>query len=79
MPSTGHRPARTYRSAAEKLRLIHPVRGGTSVYDASMPQVSTLGDAHIGFEGFGQIGRYAWNLFRAFDSSGSAGGGHDRR
>jgi hypothetical protein len=63
----------------EKLRLIHPARGRTSVYDASMPQVSTLGDAHIGFEGFGQIGRYAWNLFRAFDSSGSAGGGHDRR
>jgi phosphoglycerate dehydrogenase-like enzyme len=42
----------------------------TSVYDASIPQSSTLGDAHIGFVGFGHIGRYTWNLFRAFGCTG---------
>ena len=45
----------------------------TSVYDASIPQAGTLGDAHIGFVGFGHIGRYAWNLFRAFGCSGVGG------
>jgi phosphoglycerate dehydrogenase-like enzyme len=50
----------------------------TSVYDASMPQVRTLGDAHIGFVGFGHIGRYTWNLFRAFGCSGSAVTGSGR-
>ncbi len=29
----------------------------TSVYDPAIPQPSTLGDAHIGFVGFGHIGR----------------------
>ncbi len=44
----------------------------TSVYDASIPQAGTLGDAHIGLVGFGHIGQHAWNLFRAFGCSGSA-------
>ena len=50
----------------------------TSVYDASIPQAGTLGDAHIGFMGFGHIGRHAWNLFRAFGCSGSAVTGSGR-
>jgi phosphoglycerate dehydrogenase-like enzyme len=50
----------------------------TSVYDASIPQAGTLGDAHIGFVGFGHIGRYAWNLLRAFGCSGSAVTGSGR-
>jgi phosphoglycerate dehydrogenase-like enzyme len=50
----------------------------TSVYDAAIPQAGTLGDAHIGFVGFGHIGRYAWNLFRAFGCSGSAVTGSGR-
>jgi len=57
------------------------LRGGvwaTSVYDASIPQASTLGGAHIGFVGFGHIGRCAWNLFRAFGCHGSAVTGSGR-
>ena len=50
----------------------------TSVYDASIPKAGTLGDAHIGFVGFGHIGRYAWNLFRAFGCSASAVTGSGR-
>jgi phosphoglycerate dehydrogenase-like enzyme len=50
----------------------------TSVYDAAIPQASTLGTAHIGFIGFGHIGRHAWNLFRAFGCSGSAVTGSGR-
>jgi phosphoglycerate dehydrogenase-like enzyme len=50
----------------------------TSVYDTSIPQSGTLGDARIGFVGFGHIGRYAWNLFRAFGCSGSAVTGSGR-
>jgi phosphoglycerate dehydrogenase-like enzyme len=50
----------------------------TSVYDASIPQTDTLAEAHIGFVGFGHIGRCAWNLFRAFGSSGSAVTGSGR-
>jgi phosphoglycerate dehydrogenase-like enzyme len=50
----------------------------TSVYDASIPQAATLGDARIGFVGFGHIGRYAWNLFRTFGCSGSAVTGSGR-
>ncbi len=50
----------------------------TSVHDASIPQASTLGDAHVGFVGFGHIGRYAWKLFRAFGCSGSAVTGSGR-
>jgi phosphoglycerate dehydrogenase-like enzyme len=44
----------------------------TSVYDREIPQPSTLGAAHIGFVGFGHIGRCAWNLFRAFGCTGAA-------
>lgn len=50
----------------------------TSVYDTAIPQAGTLGDAHIGFVGFGHIGRCAWNLFRAFGCSGSAVTGSGR-
>ena len=50
----------------------------TSVYDASIPQPGTLGDAHIGFIGFGHIGRCAWDLFRAFGCHGSAVTGSGR-
>lgn len=44
----------------------------TSVYDAAIPQADTLGDAHVGFVGFGHIGRTAWNLLRAFGCTGTA-------
>jgi phosphoglycerate dehydrogenase-like enzyme len=43
----------------------------TSVYDAAIPQPRALGGAHIGFVGFGHIGRRAWNLFRAFGCTGA--------
>ena len=47
-------------------------RWATSVYDAAIPQASALGDARIGFVGFGHIGQRAWNLFRAFGCTGVA-------
>ena len=50
----------------------------TSVYDPSIPQLPALGDARIGFVGFGHIGRQAWNLFRAFGCSGAAVTGSGR-
>jgi phosphoglycerate dehydrogenase-like enzyme len=50
----------------------------TSVYDSSISQAGTLGDAHIGFVGFGHIGQCAWNLFRAFSCNGSAVTGSGR-
>jgi phosphoglycerate dehydrogenase-like enzyme len=50
----------------------------TSVYDAVIPQTSTLGDAHIGFVGFGHIGQHAWHLFRTFGCSASAVTGSGR-
>jgi phosphoglycerate dehydrogenase-like enzyme len=50
----------------------------TSVYDPSIPQPSTLGDAHIGFVGFGHIGQRAWNLFRAFGCTGASVTGSGR-
>jgi phosphoglycerate dehydrogenase-like enzyme len=57
------------------------LRGGswaTSVHDAAIPQSSALGDARIGFVGFGHIGQRAWNLFRAFGCAAAAvtGSGH---
>jgi phosphoglycerate dehydrogenase-like enzyme len=50
----------------------------TSVYDPAIPQASTLGDARVGFVGFGHVGRCAWKLFRAFGCSGSAVTGSGR-
>jgi phosphoglycerate dehydrogenase-like enzyme len=50
----------------------------TSVHDASIPQAGTLGEARVGFVGFGHIGRYAWKLFRAFGCHGSAVTGSGR-
>jgi phosphoglycerate dehydrogenase-like enzyme len=44
----------------------------TSVYDRSIQQPPTLGDARIGFVGFGHIGACSWNLLRAFGCSGAA-------
>lgn len=50
----------------------------TSVYDAAIPQPRALGGAHIGFVGFGHIGRRAWNLLRAFGCTGAAVTGSGR-
>ncbi len=50
----------------------------TSVYDTAIPQPSTLQDAKIGFVGFGHIGQRAWNLFRAFGSTGAVVTGSGR-
>ena len=44
----------------------------TSVYDNTIPQARTLGDAHIGFVGFGHIGMRSWNLLRAFGCTAAA-------
>ena len=48
------------------------------MYDQAIPQPSTLADARIGFVGFGHIGQRAWNLFRAFGSTGAAVTGSGR-
>lgn len=50
----------------------------TSVYDAVIPQPGTLRGARVGFVGFGHIGQCAWNLFRAFGSTGAAVTGSGR-
>lgn len=50
----------------------------TSVYDQAIPQPSALADARIGFVGFGHIGQRAWDLFRAFGSTGAAVTGSGR-
>jgi phosphoglycerate dehydrogenase-like enzyme len=50
----------------------------TSVYDPAIPQPPALGDARIGFVGFGHIGRHAWSLFRAFGCTGTAVTGSGR-
>lgn len=50
----------------------------TSVYDPAKPQPCALGGAHIGFVGFGHIGRRAWELLRAFGCTGAAVTGSGR-
>ncbi len=50
----------------------------TSVYDSRRPQLPALGNAFIGFVGFGHIGRQAWELFRAFGCRGAAVTGSGR-
>jgi phosphoglycerate dehydrogenase-like enzyme len=50
----------------------------TSVYDDAIPQSKTLREARVGFVGFGHIGQLAWELFRAFGSSGAAVTGSGR-
>ncbi|PRC43246.1 hydroxyacid dehydrogenase, partial [Mycobacterium sp. ITM-2017-0098] len=50
----------------------------TSVYDRSIPQIPTLGEAHIGFVGFGHIGQRSWKLLQAFGCTGSAVTGSGR-
>jgi phosphoglycerate dehydrogenase-like enzyme len=44
----------------------------TSVYDGAIAQIPTLGEAHVGFVGFGHIGQRSWKLLRAFGCTGSA-------
>jgi phosphoglycerate dehydrogenase-like enzyme len=51
---------------------------GSSAYDPAIAQPSTLRGAHIGFVGFGHIGRRAWELFRAFGCTGAAVTGSGR-
>jgi phosphoglycerate dehydrogenase-like enzyme len=50
----------------------------TAVYDDAVPQAKTLRDARIGLVGFGHIGQFAWDLFRAFGSTGIAVTGSGR-
>ena len=59
---------------AQDRQLRHCV-WATSVYDASIPQPSTLTEARIGF---GHIGRRAWNMFRAFGCTGATVTGSGR-
>ncbi|BBX66663.1 2-hydroxyacid dehydrogenase [Mycolicibacterium psychrotolerans] len=44
----------------------------TAVYDRSLAQPPTFGDARIGFVGFGHIGTRSWNLLRAFGCTAAA-------
>ncbi|MEU0495157.1 2-hydroxyacid dehydrogenase [Mycobacterium sp. NPDC006124] len=50
----------------------------TSVYDESIGQLPTVGDARVGFVGFGHIGQRAWESFRMLGSSGAAVTGSGR-
>ncbi|MDT5001337.1 MAG: hypothetical protein QOK12_3442 [Mycobacterium sp.] len=50
----------------------------TAVYDDAIPQAKTLRDARVGLVGFGHIGQFAWELFRAFGSTGIAVTGSGR-
>jgi phosphoglycerate dehydrogenase-like enzyme len=50
----------------------------SAVYDDAVPQAKTLRDARIGLVGFGHIGQFVWDLFRAFGSTGSAVTGSGR-
>ena len=50
----------------------------TAVYDDAIPQARTLRDARVGLVGFGHIGQFAWDLFRAFGSTGIAVTGSGR-
>ncbi|OAN33568.1 2-hydroxyacid dehydrogenase [Mycolicibacterium iranicum] len=44
----------------------------TSVYDRSIPQIPTLGEARVGFVGFGHIGTFAWKLLQTFGCTAAA-------
>ncbi|MFB1295778.1 2-hydroxyacid dehydrogenase [Mycobacterium sp. pW049] len=44
----------------------------TSVYDSSIPQIPTLGEAYIGFVGFGHIGQCTWKLLQPFGCTAAA-------
>lgn len=44
----------------------------TSVYDRAIDQPPTLGEARIGFVGFGHIGLRSWTLLRAFGCTAAA-------
>jgi phosphoglycerate dehydrogenase-like enzyme len=48
------------------------------VYDHTQPQRPTLGDARVGFVGFGHIGRQAWQLLRVLGCRGAAVTGSGR-
>lgn len=59
-------------------RALREGRWATSVYDSDIAQPPTLGDARVGFVGFGHIGQQAWKLFQAFGSTGAAVTGSGR-
>ncbi len=59
-------------------RLLRRDIWATSVYEPAIPQPGTLADAHIGFVGFGHIGRRTWDLFRGFGCTGAAVTGSGR-
>jgi len=48
------------------------------VHDRTLPQRPTVGDARVGFVGFGHIGTHAWRLLSALGCRGAAvtGSGH---
>ncbi|TRW86292.1 hydroxyacid dehydrogenase [Mycolicibacterium sp. 018/SC-01/001] len=50
----------------------------TSVYDPAIAQPTALGDARIGFVGFGHIGACSWSLLRAFGCTAAAVTGSGR-
>ncbi|ABM11854.1 2-hydroxyacid dehydrogenase [Mycolicibacterium vanbaalenii] len=50
----------------------------SSVYDSTVPQPSTLADAHVGFVGFGHIGRHTWKLLQVFGCTAAAVTGSGR-
>lgn len=53
-------------------RALRDGKWATSVYDRSLAQPPTLGEARIGFVGFGHIGMRSWNLLRAFGCTAAA-------
>lgn len=44
----------------------------TSVYDRSIAQPPVLGEAHVGFVGFGHIGAQTWKVLRPFGCTAAA-------
>lgn len=50
----------------------------SSVYDSAIPQPSSLAGAHIGFVGFGHIGRQTWKLLQVFGCTAAAVTGSGR-
>jgi phosphoglycerate dehydrogenase-like enzyme len=50
----------------------------TSVYYPAIAQPPILGDAHVGFVGFGHIGQQTWKLLRAFGCTAAAVTGSGR-
>ncbi|MGE0219639.1 2-hydroxyacid dehydrogenase [Mycolicibacterium sp.] len=59
-------------------RLLRENTWATPVYDTALPQPRTLGEARVGFVGFGHIGRCSWELLQAFGCRGAAVTGSGR-